>query len=36
MGGAQGVRAAEHMAMTLQPGRGLFMTVHPRRAAQAH
>lgn len=30
MGGGEGVSAAEHMAMTLQPGNGLFMTTHPR------
>ncbi len=31
MGGKEGVSAAEHMAMTLQPGHGLFMKAQPRR-----
>ncbi len=30
MGGYEGVRAAEHMAMTLQPGGGLRMRCKPR------
>eukprot|EP00208_Stichococcus_sp_RCC1054_P002339 CAMPEP_0206139828 /NCGR_PEP_ID=MMETSP1473-20131121/7467_1 /ASSEMBLY_ACC=CAM_ASM_001109 /TAXON_ID=1461547 /ORGANISM="Stichococcus sp, Strain RCC1054" /LENGTH=576 /DNA_ID=CAMNT_0053533745 /DNA_START=97 /DNA_END=1827 /DNA_ORIENTATION=+ len=34
MGGPDGVRAAEHMAMTLQPEKGIIMKVHPRRGVR--